>query len=310
MKRSGDIRWGELRLGLLIFVALALFLWASIQGGANLFQKRYHLHSKFSNVQGVVRGAPIWFQGVEVGAVKGLDFVGEGDSSYVLVTFHVNGEVWPRLHRDSRVRIQALNVFGEKFMEVTPGSPQAPAVADGDTLQSELPVDLTAVMAKGQDIVDDLKGMTSELKVTMHRINQGQGTLGKLATTDDIYVALKGTSERLQTLVGNLDESQGAMRSSLVSLAASMDSVAKRMERGDGTLGRLSKDPQLYDNLARMSGRMDSTLARVERGEGNLGRLSRDEAMYQNLEQSLDKLNKILGDIQAHPDKYFKISIF
>ena len=39
MKRSGEIRWGELRLGLLIFVALAVFLWASIQGGANLFKK-------------------------------------------------------------------------------------------------------------------------------------------------------------------------------------------------------------------------------------------------------------------------------
>src|SRR6187551_3450425 len=115
MKRSGEIRWGELRLGLLIFVAMAIFLWASIQGGSSLFKKEYTLHSRFTNVQGVVSGAPIWFQGVEA------------------VTFKVNPKVFPLIRRNSRVRIQALNVFGEKFIEVTPGTRESPHVANNDT---------------------------------------------------------------------------------------------------------------------------------------------------------------------------------
>ena len=156
MKRSGEIRWGELRLGLLIFVSMMIFLWASIQGGSSLFKKEYTLHSRFSNVQGVVSGAPIWFQGVEVGTVKSLDFVPVGDTSGVAVTFKVDHKIFPLIRRNSRVRIQALNVFGEKFIEVTPGTRESPRVSNGDTLASERPFDMAEIMERGNKIVDHL----------------------------------------------------------------------------------------------------------------------------------------------------------
>ena len=64
----------------------------------------------------------MWFQGVEVGTVKELEFVPSGDTAQVRIKFTVNDRVWPLVREDSRVRIQALNLFGEKMMEVTPGS--------------------------------------------------------------------------------------------------------------------------------------------------------------------------------------------
>ncbi|MGH7724882.1 MAG: MlaD family protein [Candidatus Eiseniibacteriota bacterium] len=310
MKRSGDIRWGELRLGLLIFVALALFLWASIQGGTNLFKKTYTLHSTFPNVQGVVSGAPIWFQGVEVGTVKSLDFARSGDSSHVAVTLTVGERVWPFIRRDSRVRIQALNVFGEKFMEVTPGDSRAPAVRNGDTLRSEPPTDLAEVLARGQKIVEMLDSTMTELNVAVKRIRRGEGTLGRLTASDELYTSLNSTVRQVQSLALHVDESQTAMRRSLVSVATTLDTLGKRIERGEGSLGLLAKDPALYRNLSGATARLDTTLARIERGEGNLGKLSRDEALYRNLEQSLGRLDKLMADIQANPSRYFKFSVF
>ncbi len=164
MKRSGDIRWGELRLGLFIFVALAVFLWASIQGGANLFKKEYELNSEFPNVQGVVSGAPVWFQGVEVGTVKELDFVASGDTSKVRIKFTVNDRVWPLIREDSKVKIQALNLFGEKFMEVTPGSRTAAPAKAGAMLAFERPNDMTELMARGELIVNDFLATKGDLR--------------------------------------------------------------------------------------------------------------------------------------------------
>ncbi|MEP7027184.1 MAG: MlaD family protein [Candidatus Eisenbacteria bacterium] len=310
MKRSGEIRWGELRVGLLLFVAMALFLWASIQGGSNLFKKQYALHSLFPNVQGVVGGAAIWYQGVEVGSVKSLTFVPSGDSSRVLVTFKINERVWPLIKRDSRVRIQALNLFGEKFIEVTPGSASALRVAEGDTLASDKPTDIAELMARGDKIVDKLALTMDDLHAVLAKVRKGEGSLGKLTNSDELYVSLNRTIRNAETLTAHLDRSQGEMRASLVSLTTTLDSLAKRVDRGEGTLGRMAKDPALFDHMASASSRLDSTLARVEHGEGNLGKLSKDEKLYRNLEESLTHLNELMADIQRNPKKYFSFSVF
>jgi phospholipid/cholesterol/gamma-HCH transport system substrate-binding protein len=310
MKRSGDIKWGELRLGLLIFLAMGLFLWASIQGGTSLFKKQTKLHSLFSNVQGVVAGAAIWFQGVEVGTVKELEIVTAGDSSHVVVTFLVNQKVVPYIRRDSRVRIQALNVFGEKFMEVTPGSQHAAQVENGDTLVSDPPTDIAALMAKGEGIVANLDSMVMDLKFATARVRRGEGTIGRLATDDRLYVELHRTVSEARNLTTHLDASQTEMRRALVSTTGRIDSLLARMDRGEGTLGRMAKDPALYDQLASASARFDTALARIEKGEGNLGKLSKDDDLYENLEQSLGRLNSLLLDIQKDPKKYFKFSVF
>jgi phospholipid/cholesterol/gamma-HCH transport system substrate-binding protein len=310
MKRSGDIRWGELRLGLLIFVALAIFLWASIQGGTNLFKKQYQLRAEFPNVQGVVAGAPVWFQGVEVGTVKDLEFVAVGDTSKVQIVFTVNDRVWPLVKTDSRVRIQALNLFGEKFMEVTPGSHAAPRAKDGATLGSDRPTDVTELLARGQVVLDDLAVMTADMKDVMGKVRRGEGSLGRLTSSDDLYRNLDGTIVQLRILTANLDQSQGAMRRSVTAVASSLDSVLAIIRTGDGSLGRMARDPELYDNLASLTGSLDSTAARIERGEGSLGRLTKDDALAKNLESSLARLDQLLADLKANPKKYFKFSVF
>jgi len=310
MKRSGEIRWGEVRLGLVIFTALALFLWASIQGSENLFHRQHPLRSLFTNVQGVVAGAPVWFQGVEVGSVKDLDFVTEGDTSRVLVRLVIGDVAWSRIRKDSRVRIQALNLFGEKFIEVTPGSTHGTPVQENDLLPSEKPTDVTELMARGEGIVNQLENTTTDLAAVMKKIRRGEGTLGKVANSTELYDALVATTHRTDDLVAHLDKSQGEMRGALVSVSSTLDSLAKGIARGDGTMGRLANDPALYDNLLRSSARMDSALARVQNGEGNLGQLSKDEKLYQNLQQSLDRLNQLLADVQRNPKKYFGFSLF
>jgi phospholipid/cholesterol/gamma-HCH transport system substrate-binding protein len=310
MKRSGEIRWGELRLGLLIFLAMAIFLWASIQGGSSLFKKEHTLHARFSNVQGVTQGAAIWYQGVEVGAVKKLEFVPVGDTSGVIVTFKVNQTVFPMIRRDSRVRIQALNVFGEKFIELTPGLRMSPRVADNDTLPAEKPTDIAELMARGDKIIDQLALTVGDLQFVMAKVKRGEGSLGRLTTSDELYVSLNRTVRNAELLTANLDRSQVEMRRNLTSLTSTLDSLLKRIDRGEGTFGKMAKDPALYDNLASASARMDSTLARIEQGEGNLGKLSKDEKLYENMQGSLGRLNELIADIQKNPRKYFSFSVF
>jgi phospholipid/cholesterol/gamma-HCH transport system substrate-binding protein len=69
--------------------------------------------------------------------------------------------------------------------------------------------------------------------------------------------------------------------------------------------------------LDRSSKSVESILGRIDRGEGTLGKLSTDETLYKNaseatanLTKATEELNKLLADFQAHPRKYINLKVF
>jgi phospholipid/cholesterol/gamma-HCH transport system substrate-binding protein len=83
--------------------------------------------------------------------------------------------------------------------------------------------------------------------------------------------------------------------------------VDELVQRLDGTLSTLD----------RSSKSVESILGRMDRGEGTLGKLSTDDTLYKNaseatanLNEATKELNKLLADFQAHPKKYINLKVF
>jgi len=55
---------------------------------------------------------------------------------------------------------------------------------------------------------------------------------------------------------------------------------------------------------------METVLGRVERGEGTLGKLTRDDALYNNLNQAATNMNALVEDIRKNPKKYINLKVF
>jgi phospholipid/cholesterol/gamma-HCH transport system substrate-binding protein len=51
----------------------------------------------------------------------------------------------------------------------------------------------------------------------------------------------------------------------------------------------------------------NSILASLEKGEGSMGKLLKDEELYNNLEGATEELEELLRDIKLHPKRYFRI---
>jgi phospholipid/cholesterol/gamma-HCH transport system substrate-binding protein len=90
----------------------------------------------------------------------------------------------------------------------------------------------------------------------------------------------------------------------LESAVKRVDAVTQRMEALTETLDRSAKSTE-------------GLLARIERGEGTLGRLSKDEALYlnaneavANLNQAVVEMRKLTEDIRKQPKRYLKLSLF
>jgi phospholipid/cholesterol/gamma-HCH transport system substrate-binding protein len=51
-------------------------------------------------------------------------------------------------------------------------------------------------------------------------------------------------------------------------------------------------------------------MGRMERGEGTLGKLSKDDSLYNNLNSAVTNLSQLTNDIRANPKKYLSVSVF
>lgn len=120
---------------------------------------------------------------------------------------------------------------------------------------------------------------------------------------------LRDVSANLDTTVSRLEAAtaEGELAAILDNTrraSASLDTLSRQLR---GTAGEARGTIARADSVLR---RADVILARVQRGEGSVGRLTRDEEVYEELASALIELRALLDDLKRNPDKYFKFSIF
>ena len=83
---------------------------------------------------------------------------------------------------------------------------------------------------------------------------------------------------------------------------ASIRSVALRLEAGEGTLGKLSTDEDLYLEMSRALEKLSAFANDIEEGRGTLGRLAKDEQLYENINQLSAEMLKLIYDFRQKPE--------
>ncbi|MBP1727815.1 MAG: transporter, periplasmic substrate-binding protein [Deltaproteobacteria bacterium] len=77
-----------------------------------------------------------------------------------------------------------------------------------------------------------------------------------------------------------------------------LNSIIEKVEKGEGTLGKLTTDKKLYDNLATLSLELKVLADAVNSGEGTLGRLVRDRELYEKMVKLADKSSLVADDMR------------
>lgn len=311
MKRTGDIKWGGLKLGVVALLAIGLLIWASLTGGGgSVLRPKSTIKTWFPTLSGLVVGSPVWINGVEVGQVSDISvdkLVSEGK---IEVSMGINRKYWKLLRQDSKARLGTVGLLGDKFVEIFAGTAGSPELKPGDFIVGERPADLAATLATTPELLKNADRLLVSLSSLAAQIDSGKGSIGKLFKDDRFYVEARDAMARIKELSASLNETNKKVGGRLASLAANLDSLASAMNRGEGALGKLAKDSSLFVNLSRATEKMDSFFTRVEKGEGSLGLLSSDDRLYHEAQQTLNELKRLLADIQKNPKKYVKLSIF
>jgi phospholipid/cholesterol/gamma-HCH transport system substrate-binding protein len=319
MKRSPKITWDQLRVGLVILVALGIVAIAVYKLGqaANLFTKRYELIAYLADANGLREGGSVMVAGQLAGSVKKIEFLPvDADTTRNLkLTLAVDGNVREQIRRDSRGKLRTMGLLGDKVFDITPGTPRFAVLQAGDTIAIAPSLDYEAVIAKASGAVDDMVALTKDLRSITGGIVAGRGTVGQLMTNRALYDQLNGTLARANQMLAQFQNPNGTMGRllndpslyyRLSNVVASTDSLVTSLNHSQGTVGLLLRDTTLYTNMVGITRGADSLMKSLTNGQGTASRLLTDQTLYDQLNKLVTDLSAILADVRKDPSRYMK----
>ncbi|MEJ2067887.1 MAG: MlaD family protein, partial [Deltaproteobacteria bacterium] len=119
-------KFTEIKVGIFVVVILFLFGAAVFTIGSHqkYFQRQYTLWASFSNIKGLIVGAPVRLAGLTVGRVNDIHFPENPAVKTIRVELKINKGVQKRICGDSIASIQTMGLLGDKYVEISLGSPQ------------------------------------------------------------------------------------------------------------------------------------------------------------------------------------------
>jgi len=147
---STAFRVGVLVVMALVFLSIGVFL---IGNKDFLFSSTYRLKAEFQNVAGLNNGAAVRIGGIHQGTVKEIDLPSQPDGK-VTVVMNVKSETRNIIKKDSRASIKTEGLLGDKYVEISFGSPKAEPIGEDGTIASEMQRDMSE---QAQQIADEAR---------------------------------------------------------------------------------------------------------------------------------------------------------
>src|SRR5881275_1611770 len=128
MRRSSFITWDQLKVGVLILIALIIVAISIVKLGqaGNLFGRRYRLTSFVGNASGLRVGGPVTVAGQLAGSIKDIKFLPpDTDTTRNLkLIVEVNYDLRDQVRQDSRAKVKTLGLLGDKVYDISVGTPR------------------------------------------------------------------------------------------------------------------------------------------------------------------------------------------
>ncbi len=301
MKLSREIKTGILAIGAI----LLLIFGYSFLKGTNLLKKNREFYVKYQNVEGLAVAAPVTVNGLNVGKIMDISF--SNDRGGLIVKFSVDKDF--DFSKGSLVRIYSTGLLGGKALGIYPDYDLSRIAVSGDTLRGDVEDGMLTAVTKA---LGPLESKVNNTLATVDTMLHGVTDILDDKTRQNLKQAIENLNLTLNSFSGvsqNLDKLLVNNTSKLDNTFSSLDRTATNLSRLTDSLAQLETG-KLVSELQNMVTKLNEVVDGVDRGEGSLGKLLKDEQLYSNLEGASRQLEELLQDVKLNPKRYVHISVF
>lgn len=295
---------------------VVLFLGMQFLKGLDIFSSEYPYVMKFSNISGLSASSPIYADGFRVGTVNTIsyDYSKRGDIT-VEVSINKEMQIpqgtSAEIVSDVLGNVQVNLILGKENAGVlSPGDVIDGRINNGalgdmkdmiPAVQKMLPK-LDSILASVNTLLADpalasslhnVDRITADLTTSTKELNR------LLATVNHELPSLSAKTGRL---VDNAGRTVANANTAITTANTMMTTINGKMAAVDveGTMAKVD----------RTLGNVQSLTDKINRGEGSLGLLINDANLYNNLTNTVRDADSLVVNLREHPKRYVHFSIF
>jgi phospholipid/cholesterol/gamma-HCH transport system substrate-binding protein len=296
----------EIKTGVIVLVIIVLFFWGfNFLKNKNLYDKTRTFYAEYENVQGLSAKSPVTINGLIVGSVSEITF--HPTKRGVLVAhLQLNNDI--KFSVNSVAQIYSPDFISGKSLKINLSHDQDTFAVDGDTLIGEVD---SGIMGMINEQIAPLQSKVESFVVHTDSVMQNVNNLMNDENQKNIKESLENFNKILQKLnttasyVASLSKENGKLDSILNGANTTMNNFAQ--------ISDSIKAANIGNTVAEFSQTLESfntILDSIKTGNGTLGKLMVDEELYLNLTNASKELEELLREVKEHPKRFVHLSVF
>jgi phospholipid/cholesterol/gamma-HCH transport system substrate-binding protein len=197
--------------------------------------------------------------------------------------------------------LAGIDLMGGRTVQVIPGtSPQS--LAPGGLLPGE----------SADGILDVADEVGRDVQLAIGQVRE----LLSDSAISSVHGSARDLEEVLSSLTQIVGEQRDELAELSATLNRSATRAESLLSREELDLSIVQLDSTQAEqrvaggHLSRATSSLEVVIGRMERGEGTLGRLSVDDGLYTELTGTLQELSALAQDLRENPHRYVRLSIF
>ncbi len=302
-KAASNTKLGIMVIAGSLFLVFSLYM---IGRNQNIFGTSIPILAQIDNVNGLVPGNNVRFQGMEVGTVKSLEM--QNDSTIVM-TMLIHKSMQEFIKKNALITINTDGLMGNKIVQIHPQAGDAEAIEEGDVLYALDQIGTEEMIEKLSSTGEYLELTLINLAEITERLNNSQA-VWEILSDPNLALDLRGAVKQLHTAGQNAS-----------AMAKAGKDMMQTFQAGDGIVNNLFTDSVMNQNLeqsleqlnqtsaeaAEVMESMNSLLQNIDKGQGTAGLILSDSAFreqlvrtMENVEQSTYHLNQNMEAMKSN----------
>lgn len=281
-KRSIEIRVGIFVVVCLVFLGALIWKLGKYEP---LTKKSYEIEVVFPNVGGIVKDAGVLYGGIKVGSVHGISLDQAGQLK-IHITLEIFQTV--KIRNDAKFVINQSGLLGDRYVDIIPQSATAEFLKPGDVVEGSTSVDLSEAIHSVVDVLHLAAGTIARVDKAIQRIDETVLSRQSLEHIDSSLASIDAASSNAVALTlsvrGVVDENRGKVDNTLTKFSDAADNLNLTSSNINQVVTANQDDIRVATKkLAESAERLNDILAKLEKGEGTAGKLLVDPTLHDEI---------------------------